>query len=690
MRKKKFIKKVGLILLAAILTVQAAFFVPTEVKADSNNSGNRMNVVFVMDASGSMDGQTGRRGTDEDGLRFEAMELFTALAADNGNYMGAVVFDHEIVASVDVQEMTSKADKERLVNAVRNVKRRAGDTAIGTALREAVNMITTQGNKNLPSVIVYLSDGNTDFEPKNDPNGDLEKQSDADKAAAISNAVAQGIPVYSVCLNDTNSGFPANPDELREISDQTGGRFQEVNNADGLQDVFKMFYGLIYGTDSIGLGTVEIPAGEEKAVTFTIPALGVEEANIVISTGSSKAKIKAYLQEPGSTDRYSDSEMDALTTNASSFVMIKITQPVSGEWTLYLTGDKNATVDVNLVYNHDLDLELQEGSNGNVAVGQPIPMTAVVTDKGTVITDMSVFANNPVHLQITGKNSGFSDDVIMSGNGVTCDFTPNAPDEYELVAYIDIDGYHEESNKIVFSLVNSAPSASDFEIKKTITPFSKAEKVSLSFYAKDQEDSDLTYAITDSSLNEGSFKLNGDQLEVEVAKSGSGKIKLTATDSYGESVEFTCTVKVFNILIPIIIGVVLLLVAAGVVILLLTMKKNNAVVQGSIRVIPFSQGMMSMQETIDGDKGKMILGRYLDGRVNTGINYFQSYFQAEPSNPNYIYFVSKQGYTTDYNPDVPSKKIRLDSQLEITIYGSEDHSCGIRVTYVGFNGGFGF
>lgn len=63
--------------------------------ADAQNA-NRMNVVFVMDESGSM------IGTDREGFRYDAMDLFMGLATDSGNYMGAVVFDTEIILKAEI------------------------------------------------------------------------------------------------------------------------------------------------------------------------------------------------------------------------------------------------------------------------------------------------------------------------------------------------------------------------------------------------------------------------------------------------------------------------------------------------------------------------------------------------------------------------------------------------------------
>lgn len=663
-------------MLAVLLFVQAALFMPLSVKADQNGTANRMNVVFVMDGSGSM------KQTDKDALRYEALELFTALSADNGNYMGAVVFDDDIIETINIGEMTSKSDKDYLAGSVRNAGTRK-DTDIGKALSAAVDMLNTGANRSLPSIIILLSDGNTDV-GNNSAALAASKQMRDD---AVNNARAQGIQVYSICLNSNNG---ADPEELRLISDATGGQFREIKTAEDLKDVFNMFYGMIYSTETKDLGTMTIPEDGELLIDIEIPSLSVEEANIIINTLNDKT---AYSLTNPSGDDISEYDMEQMTTKAKSFSVIKVPSPAPGLWKLHVTGIPGDQVQVNLVYNHDLSLELQDGSNGNAVIGQPVTMTAVVYDKGAVLTDMNLLNANPVHLSIKGKNTGYSEDAVMDGTGITYDFTPNAPDDYELYAYVDVDGFHSESNIVTFSIVNETPEAKDFEVEKTVTPFTKPEKISLSVHAKDAEDSELTFSISSSTLKDGTFSLKDDKLEIDVAKCGKGVINLTATDSAGASADFKCTVKTFNVFVLLIIILGVLLIGAAVVVIILVMRKKNRMVSGNIRVIPFSQGMTSMQEMIDGDKGQMILGRYLSGQTNTGINYFQSWFEAG-DRPNFIYFCSKQGYTTDLDPVTPSKKIRLDDQIEVTIFGSEDQSCGIRVTYMGMNdmgfgGGFG-
>ena len=58
----------------------------------------------------------------------------------------------------------------------------------------------------------------------------------------------------------------------------------EVKSAEDLKEVFNQFYNIIYSTETINIADTVIPENGELEVPFTIPAMGVEEANIIINT----------------------------------------------------------------------------------------------------------------------------------------------------------------------------------------------------------------------------------------------------------------------------------------------------------------------------------------------------------------------------------------------------------------------
>src|SRR5699024_8929427 len=100
------------------------------------------------------------------------------------------------------------------------------------------------------------------------------------KAEAIQKARDRGIKIYTVCLNANNK---ADITEMQQISEATGGTFEEVKSAEDLKSVFNDFYNLIYGTSTIQLVDDVFPDTGVLEQNFTVPGIGVEEVNIVVN-----------------------------------------------------------------------------------------------------------------------------------------------------------------------------------------------------------------------------------------------------------------------------------------------------------------------------------------------------------------------------------------------------------------------
>ena len=182
-------KKVLWICLGLLLCV---LFGGIEAYSQDATIKNRFNVMIVLDASGSM------KQTDPEGLRFEAIRQFVYLLADGGNSVGHVIFSDNVVKTRIPEEIKSRDDKDSFLETLQTVSP-GGDTNIGEALLLAVQFLTLQKSaetQQKPSVILFLSDGNTDLKQEAAMQASL-----GSKADAIQLAREEGIPIYSVCLN---------------------------------------------------------------------------------------------------------------------------------------------------------------------------------------------------------------------------------------------------------------------------------------------------------------------------------------------------------------------------------------------------------------------------------------------------------------------------------------------------------
>ena len=139
-------RSISIVVLSVLLL--CCSLVPAYAVDDGDGITNRYNVVVVLDASGSM------KRTDSENLRFEAISQFVNLLAEEGNWLGGIVFDTKIQARQVVAEINSQGKKDDFLDLLRSVKPTDGWTNTGEALSLAVDMLES-GDPNLPSVILF-------------------------------------------------------------------------------------------------------------------------------------------------------------------------------------------------------------------------------------------------------------------------------------------------------------------------------------------------------------------------------------------------------------------------------------------------------------------------------------------------------------------------------------------------------
>lgn len=666
MRQRKVLT--GLLTAFAMLLMSLAGSI-TAAAVDTPNA-NRMNVVFVMDESGSMS------KTDADSLRYDAMDLFLGLATESGNYMGAVAFDDDIILKRDIAGIEGLNDKTALSREVRSASSR-GDTNIGKAIETATQMLQESGNPALPSAIILLSDGNTDL----GGNDARLQESYASRDNAIEVARANGYKIYSVCLNTNGDADPA---ELQEISAATGGTSVEVKSAEDLKEVFSQFYNIIYSTETIVLGDIVIPDNGEAEIPFNIPRIGVEEANIIINTLNPNT---SYMLYQPSGIAYTESELDAMKITAKTFSVLKIQNPEAGAWRLIVKGVPGDSIKIEMIYNSDLDIVQNFNSGNPVFADADVLIGAQISNMGNLITDPAIYQDYPMHVVLTEVGSGTVNDYEMTAGSQQAEYTFHLPQgaEYDVYTYCSIDNLTVTSETARLSAGRPLPVASEdpIEITKTL-PFTKAEYLfDLSSVFSDSEDATLSYSITQSEFDSSVVSVEGENLNIKVKEIGKGgELFVTATNSGGGSIEVQVILKTVNIL-PLLLAILAAVVVLVLVIVLLGVKKKgNVPINGRIQIIPYNEdGVIGNPNTFEGGRGKMMIGHYLTIRENVGIDIRNTYF-IHGEKDSYIYLVSKNGYYTDVNPDVKNKKIRLDSEMEVDVSSDIDFIKGIRVMYI--------
>ncbi|WP_419037464.1 vWA domain-containing protein [Enterocloster bolteae] len=642
-------------------------------RAEENTSANRFNVVFVIDASGSMN------NTDSAKWRFEAMDLFLGLATDEGNRIGAVVFNDGIVMKQDIREISGKQMKEALSQGLRTAETK-GDTDIGSAILTAAKMLDESRDAALPSAIILLSDGNTDL--PEDTTGEMLQQSETSKRDAIARARQNGYPIYTICLNANST---ANPAELSDIANATAGQFVEVGKAEDLKEVFAKFYNMIYSTETVNITDGLIPENGLLEIPFHVPSAGVEEVNIIISTLSPSA-VYTIFQPSGIA--YTRDELGGMTIQAKTFAVIKIPSPPGGEWKIMVNGIPGDAVKIDMVCNSSFSVKASTAPAGpDYQIGSSVKITAVIDAGGDSPLDDEAYNTYPAVLTIRRNQDDSevtSTAMTAQGNCYVAEVILDEFGSYYGEVTVSLEGMERTSERVIMNLENTRPMAKQSAIKWKIKkmPFGKAtEQYDISDLAEDAEDGNVTYSISSSDYGGDTVYLEDGTLNADTSHIANGRVVLTASDSQGESCDITVSITVMNIggiLFTILFAVLALI---GISALIAVLKKNGQVFKGDIMVIAFDNntGMMDVPQTIRPGKGKVPLARYLT--EGGGVDLKQNAFMADKGT-GYIWLISKSGLYSSNGQEQKQKKIRLTGGMEVTISRNRDLDCGLQITYM--------
>lgn len=660
--KRNFSAVLAVIILSTLLFSTAVF------ANSSDSSYNRFNVIFVTDASGSM------KKSDSEDLRFDAIDLFINLLAEKGNYLGGIAFSTKILSRMEPKAIDSAADKKEVSDMLRGVPV-SGWTNTGEALSAAVEDLVKSGNPDYPSVIVLLSDGNTEMGTDEETEASLEL-----KAEALQAARESGAAIYSVCLNNNGE---ADIKEMEQISNATGGTFMEVEKAEDLQEVFNTFYDLIYGTSTILLGDEEFPESGVIEKPFDIPGIGVEEINIIVY---GKTSILEVIKPDGTTSSAEISEKKMFTT-------VKATDIVPGTWMVRASGVPKDRIKINMVYNTNLGVDVSTEPSGSAfEIGSDVKLTARLRSASEVARDASQYVGYSAELKILDAYGDLIKTVPMQLAGDHYEAALNQEEGvYNYVVSVSGNHIAKESDQIgpikftvpeEVVIPNTPPVPVEEKVEKTVFvwPFVKNDlEIDLNELATDAEDSELKYKVVSSSFIEGDdYTVSSDQkIDVTNFSLSKGAFTIRAFDSEGLNCDIEVIVKSHKVATIALIGLgaaaLIVLAAFGVMTYILLNKRF----MGVCYVQKFDdQGNYYEEVKREKNRGRIKLAAFGIGQCDLDAN--KCYFQA--SGKNYVYFITNKKV---YGSGKLDKKFKVDGTgYEVTISTDQMARSGIRVRFV--------
>ncbi len=616
-------------MILACLMILCMVAVPVRAAEQVGKGASWLNVMLVIDGSGSLVSE--HSGTDKENVRYDAIRLFMALLTDQGNHVGAIVFDDNkdgYRLNTGMQSIAGKDEKLDLAGQI-EAAGTGGDTDIGSALLTAVEQLEQQSASNgLPSSIILFSDGRTDLgSDEKAYKASLEK-----KEEAITRAQEDQIPIYSICLSASEVADPA---ELQSISNRTSGTCVTIETPDQLTEAFEQFYQLIFATSSSEAEEIRFPENGLIHLEAEVPAYGAREINLILN-GDQNEQINVSAENQGRT--YTSKELEKNAITAGNYKVIKIVSPEEGEWNFSLQGQPGSTVLMNILYNVDITAKLSTSDEKrSYDEGETAELELTLFQDGQEIQDAEVTDEYEAVVTITSLADGQTVDTIEmepEDSHFVCSLENLPSGSYQVSAELKQEELKIAANRLSLSWNNTAPVLVDADknkivdgvktVKKIVTPVTgHSYRQDLSKLFTDGQDTSLQYEVISSQLVENTVKLENSQLEVNTGRSRSGDLVVRATDSHGAYTDVTFRFKVTNLTLPILLAIV----GGALVALILAVlgwRASRPLFKGQLVVENIAPGCASLSHSYF--RGKLKLKNFPVGP--TGFDQNKTYFKA--------------------------------------------------------------
>ncbi|MDF2662653.1 MAG: putative calcium-activated chloride channel protein 1 [Paenibacillus sp.] len=417
------------------------------------DADQKMDAVLAMDASTSMN------DSDRNKVANEAMKLFVDMASISGDKIGVLSYTDQIMREKAPLTINSAKDKEELKSFIDQLSRGPyTDIAVGVA--EAVKILERGKDPGRHPLIVLLSDGNNSLNK-----GRTQQQSDQELQAAVKKAKDLGIPIYTIGLNADGQ---LNKDVLEGISKETGGKSFVTSTADTLPQILSEIF-----ANHLKLKVVPLTGftanGDYQDVIVTIPNANVMEANISIMSGK---PVEVKLFDPSGQERKVPSD-GVVYSKSAAYSLVKLLKPAQGDWKLQIKGVSQDKININLVYNYDLELVVN-GLPQTAKKGDSIQVNALLQSNGQPVADAELYKNLKSVLQLTDLDTKQTKEVPLtnSGKDFTGSFTIADRHNYEAKVRVEDSSFFRETAPVT---INAKGASGQQPAPTPTTPVEPAE-----------------------------------------------------------------------------------------------------------------------------------------------------------------------------------------------------------------------
>ncbi len=422
----KKIKARSLLIAFSLMLFLVSFRLPGAYAAGQTS---QIDAVLVVDVSNSMN------TSDTHKIGNEGMKMFIDMLSVNGDRVGIVAYTDKIQREKALLEIKSPSDKEDLKQFIDGLDR-GPYTDIAVGVEEAIKVLQNGADPNHEPMIVVLADGNNDF---NKTSGRTQNQSDQELNAAVESAKQAGIPIYTIGLNADGK---LNKEALAELSDKTAAKSFSTNTAEDLPQILSEIF-----ASHLKLKIVPIQSmtgtGNYQEVTVNVPNANVLEANISIM---SSKPVETQLVDPSGKEVAIPSD-EVVVTKSKSYTLLKLLSPSEGDWKLKVKGTSKDKIDINLVFNYDLELTMEPLPSTSYKPGDTIAISSYLTSNGQKLANDEMYKNMAAVLKVTDLDSGKTEEIKLDNKGDKFEGTYKIPakHEYELVVKAEEKSFYRET-----------------------------------------------------------------------------------------------------------------------------------------------------------------------------------------------------------------------------------------------------
>ncbi|MED4780070.1 vWA domain-containing protein [Brevibacillus choshinensis] len=406
----------------------------------AQTSGSNMDAVLVVDVSNSM------TQSDKNKVSNEAMKMFVDMTSIQKNKIGVISYTDKIEREKALIEVNSEQDKNDIKSFIDSLQKGAY-TDISVGVTEAVKILDAGHDPANAPIIVLLADGNNYL---NEAAGGSQAQSDKRLQEAVKAAKSKGYPIYTIGLNADGQ---LNRAPLQQIAADTKGKFFETSTADKLPEILSEIF-----ANHLKLKVVPIKSftsnGQIQEVPITIPNANVLEANISIM---SQKTVEVKLYDPAGKEVPIPSDPVRLS-RSNAYTMLKMVQPQQGNWSLQVKGVPKEKIDINMIYNYDLQLEMEPVKAQTFHAGDVVPIKAALVSNGQKVNSPDLYKQMKGTLIINDKTDKKTSETPLTntGSGFEGSFKIPADHPYELKIKAEDTSFYRETQPLVVDASSAA------------------------------------------------------------------------------------------------------------------------------------------------------------------------------------------------------------------------------------------